>query len=43
MMNLLVAFALGFLVSTVITFHEYSFIEGYIAQELKLMKGICHD
>lgn len=31
MMNILIAFALGFLISTAIAFHEDSFIEGYIA------------
>lgn len=31
MMKILISFALGFLISTVITFHEDSFIEGYIA------------
>lgn len=38
MMNLLIAFALGFLLSTLISLHEVSFIEGYVAQECRNLK-----
>lgn len=38
MMNLLIAFALGFLLSCFISLHEISFIEGYIAQECRNLK-----